>query len=239
MLYIADKFANRVAVMDPDTLELVGSVGEGEVPGAHDVSFGPDGTLHVAATSFSAVVSYDLSGETAVREGSLGPFAGTEGVLAHSNGLLYVMASGTGDLFVVADRENLLASTSGMQGAHDVAEAPDGTIWVADNFQRRLIQFSDELEQLQILSGPEYGFRGPRYLDFNLDGAMIVADQDAHRVMKIDPASGKVLGVIGSGMPGLGPNLFDDPEGVAVRGSEYYFADSDNNRIVKYIVALN
>ena len=40
-------------------------------------------------------------------------------------------------------------------------------------------------------------------------------------------------------MPGEGPGLLDDPEGVANRGAEFFFADSDNNRIVKYIVALN
>lgn len=126
-----------------------------------------------------------------------------------------------------------------MPGAHDVAEAPDGTIWVADNFQRRLVQFTPELEQIRTLSGPQFGFVGPRYMDIGPDGILVVADQDAHRVIKIAPVSDKVLGVIGLGFSGRGPNLMDDPEGVAIRGSEYYFADSDNNRIVKYVVALN
>ena len=36
-LYVADKFANRVAIMDPETLELVGSIGDNEVPGAQAV----------------------------------------------------------------------------------------------------------------------------------------------------------------------------------------------------------
>ena len=85
----------------------------------------------------------------------------------------------------------------------------------------------------------KYGFRGPRYLDIDVDGQLIVADQDAHRVLLIDPMSGDLRGVIGTGLPGEGPNLFDDPEGVAVRGAEFFFADSDNNRIVKYVVVLN
>lgn len=149
------------------------------------------------------------------------------------------MASGTGELVAVTDREHVVAGASGMAGAHDVAEAPDGTIWVADNFQRRLVQFTPELEQIRVISGPQYGFVGPRYMDVEPSGILVVADQDAHRILKIDPISEAVLGIIGIGTPGEGPNLFDDPEGVAVRGSEYYFADSDNNRIVKYIVALN
>ena len=52
-------------------------------------------------------------------------------------------------------------------------------------------------------------------------------------------AGGDLLGAIGDGKPGLGPNKLDDPEGVAVRGNSYYFSDSDNNRIVKYVVVMN
>ena len=37
----------------------------------------------------------------------------------------------------------------------------------------------------------------------------------------------------------MGPNKFDDPEGVAVDGPHYYISDSDNNRIVRYKVILN
>jgi DNA-binding beta-propeller fold protein YncE len=149
------------------------------------------------------------------------------------------MSSGTGELDAVADGDRVVAVASGMAGAHDVAEAPDGTIWVADNFQRRLLQFTPELERIRVISGAQYGFAGPRYMDIEPGGILVVADQDAHRVLRIDPVSGAVLGIIGTGTPGEGPNLLDDPEGVVVRGSEYYFADSDNNRIVKYIVALN
>jgi DNA-binding beta-propeller fold protein YncE len=237
-LYIADKFANRVAIMDPDTLEVIGSIGDGALFGVHDVSFGPDGLLYVAATSLGSVVSYDLSGDAPKSVRTLSPFPRTEGALAHSNGRLYVMASGTGQLFSV-NGDEIVASAGGMLGAHDVAEGPDGTIWVADNNLRRLVQFNQDLEQLRVLSGPKFGFVGPRYLDIDEDGVLFVADQDAHRIVKIDPLAGEVLGVIGSGSPGLGPNLFDDPEGVAIRGSEYFFSDSDNNRIVKYVVVLN
>lgn len=237
-LYIADKFGNRVVVMDPKTLEVLSIIGDGEVPGAHDVSFGTDGRLYVSATSMSAVVVYDLSGPQPERAATLTTFSRTEGVLAHSNGTLYVMASGTGNLVAVRGDE-VIGTASGMIGAHDVAEAPDGTIWVADNRAQRLVHFNTELEQIGVLSGARYGFIGPRYLDIEPSGILVVADQDTHRVLRIDPISGDVLGVIGSGSPGLGPNLLDDPEGVAIRDSEYFFADSDNNRIVKYVVVVN
>ncbi|WP_186766320.1 Vgb family protein [Phaeobacter marinintestinus] len=237
-LYIADKFANRVVVMDPDTLEIMATIGDGDLSGAHDVSFGPDGRMYVAVTGFSAVAVYDMSTDVPTNDGAVAPFPGTEGVLAHSNGNLYVMASGTGRLYSVQG-DQIEALATGMPGAHDVAEAPDGTIWVADNFQRRLVQFTPDLEQIRVLDGPQYGFIGPRYMDIDPDGVLYVADQNAHRVLKIDPFGGKVLGVIGTGQPGIGPGLLDDPEGVAIKGAAYFFADSDNNRIVKYMVVLN
>ena len=201
------------------------------------MSFGPDGKLYVAATGLNGVVVYDLTDGAPKNQGILGPFPRTEGALAHSNGRLYVMASGTGVLYAL-EGDNVIASARGMHGAHDVEEAPDGTIWVGDNAQRRLVQFDADLNTIQIISGPQYGFVGPRYLDIDADGMLLVADQDAHRVLRIDPMSGSVLGVIGTGAPGLGPNLLDDPEGIVVRGGEYFISDSDNNRIVKYIVAI-
>ncbi len=238
-LYVADKFGARIAILDPETLAFEGAFGEGLLPNVHDISFGPDGLAYVAVTGLNAVALFSLNAYGAKSEGMLAPFPRTEGALAHSNGRLYVMASGTGEL-VALEGETVISSAGGMQGAHDVEEAPDGSIWVADNFNRRLVRFSEELEQLQVLEGPRYGFVGARYLAVDDEyGHLVVVDQDAHRALLIDPNEERVIGVIGSGSPGLGPNLFDDPEGVAVREGTYFFSDSDNNRIVKYVVALN
>ncbi len=238
-LYIADKFGHRIVVMEPDTLEILSTFGDGELPGAHDISFGPNGRAYVAVTGASAIAVYGFDSGEPVLENGLGSFPRTEGVLAHSNGRLYVMASGIGQLFAI-ENDEIVASAGGMPGAHDVAEAPDGSIWVADNFNRRLVRFSpDALEQQQVLNGPKYGFIGPRYLDIDEFGRLVVADQDAHRILLIDPVTGDLMGTLGDGSPGFGPNKFDDPEGVAVRGTSYYFADSDNNRVVKYVVVTN
>lgn len=237
-LYIADKFANRIVIMDPDTLEVLGSFGDGKLVGAHDISFGPDGRAYVAATGINSVAVYRMTGDGAELDNMLHTFPRTEGALAHSNGQLYVNASGAGQLIAV-DNDRIVAATGGLFGAHDVAEAPDGSIWVADPNNRRLVRYSQNLEQQQVLSGPAYGFIGPRYLDIDDFGRLVVADQDAHRILLIDPITGDLVGTIGDGSPGLGPNKFDDPEGVAVRGASYYFSDSDNNRIVKYVVVMN
>lgn len=235
---MADKFGDRIVILDPETLEFIDSFGDGEVPGVHDISFGPDGTAYAAATGANSVVSFFFTDGTAAMNYTQSRFPRTEGVLAHSNGRLYVMASGTGQL-VVVEKGTPIAAMQGMPGAHDVAEGLDGSIWVADTGRARLVQFSETLDVLTILDDAKYGFIGPRYLDVDDFGRLVVADQDAHRVLLIDPITGDLLGVIGDGNPGLGPGRFDDPEGVAVHGTTYYFSDSDNNRVVRYVLVTN
>jgi len=237
-LYVADKFSDTIAILDPETLERVGAFGDGTLLGVHDITFGPDGRAYAAVTGLSAVAVYDMSGAQPVFETMISGYARTEGVLAHSNGRLYVMASGMGRLTMVENGVPT-ATAGGMFGAHDVAEAPDGTIWVGDQSQSRLVQFSQDLKPLKVLDGPQFGFAGPRYMDFDDFGRIVVADQDAHRILLIDPEGGQLLGALGTGQPGMGPGLFDDPEGVAVHGNAFYFSDSDNDRVVKYVVILN
>ena len=240
-LYVADKFGSRIAVMDAETLELIEVREEGRLPGVHDISFGPNGRTAIAVTGLNTVLVYDsFTGADAKPVLAL-PASRTEGALAHSNGRIYAMAGGTGTLLAY-EGDKVVASTEGHFGAHDVTEGPDGSIWVADNFNKRLVKYSPALKQLQIIDDSKFGFVGPRYLDVDEFGRLVVADQDAHRVLMIDPNGadgGSLVGVLGTGIPGKGPNLFDDPEGVLIHNSRYYFADSDNNRIVRYSVVTN
>lgn len=241
LLYVADKFGNRISVLDPDTLELVRHIGEGMLPGVHDISFGPDGQAiaAVAGQSYALVIPDIGAEEFAASTAYSAPR--TEGALWHSSGNIYVMASGIGVLAAFADRE-LFATAQGHGGAHDVVEDPAGNVWVADNANRRLVQYTTDLELLRTIDDPKFGFLGPRYMDFDEFGRIVVADQDAHRILLIDPGEsgqGELLGVLGTGLPGFGINQFDDPEGVAVWGNSYFISDSDNNRIVRYSVVMN
>lgn len=241
LIYVADKFGNRIVVLDPDTLEQVDILGPGQFPGIHDISFGPDGKAAVAVTAASSVFLYDDVGSMNARPTRIITAPRTEGVLMHSNGRIYVMASGTGTLGAF-EGEAMVAAAQGHFGAHDVAEAPDGSIWVADNNAGRLVRYTADMDPMQTIDHPKFGLIGPRYLDVTEFGYLVVADQDTHRILMIDPDGpdgGTLIGVLGTGEPGLGPNLFDDPEGVLVDGSRFYFSDSDNDRVVRYSIVLN
>lgn len=239
MLYIADKFGSRIVVMDPETLEITQVLADGLLPGIHDVDFAKDGQILVAVTGSSRALL--LSEDASDIRYNL-PAARTEGALAHSNGRFYVTSAAFGAIIVFDGETPVDLVEGGHFGVHDIEEAPDGTIWIADTGNAQLVQYSPDLKQLKSLDHPKYGFVGPRYLDLDDFGRIVVADQDAHRVLLIDPDAGEdgaLLGVIGDGTPGLGPNKFDDPEGVEIFGSQFFFADSDNNRVVRYSIVMN
>ncbi len=241
LLYIADKFGNQLVVMDPETLEVVRTIGDGALPSVHDISFFSDGRVATAVTGAGVVAIYDDVHQAGTRPDLVLAAPQTEGVLAHSNGKIYAMASGVG-VVALYDGSSLKATAEGHGGAHDIAEDLVGNIWVADNVSRRLVKYSATLERLQVLDHRKFGFVGPRYLDVDDFGRLVIADQDAHRILLINPDGpdgGTLIGVLGDGVPGIGANKFDDPEGVAARGNRYFISDSDNNRIVRYSVVLN
>jgi len=209
------------------------------LPGVHDVDFDEEGNILTAVTGTSRALVLSPDGAEIVYNL---PAARTEGALAHSNGRYYVTSAAFGAIIAFDKDVPVDLVEGGHFGVHDIEEAPDGTMWIADMNNAELVQYSPDLKQLKALDARKFGFVGPRYLDIDDFGRLVVADQDAHRVLMIDPnlgEGGTLLGVIGDGSPGLGPNKLDDPEGVEIFGSQYFFADSDNNRIVRYSVITN
>ena len=137
------------------------------------------------------------------------------------------MASGVGAL-VAFDNLEPVDCVVGHLGAHDVVEALDGSIWVAENRLRRVVRYLQELELMQAIDAEKFYIVGPQYLDVTETGFLVVADQDAHRILLIDPEGpegGTLLAVLGDGRPGIGPGKFDDPEGVAMSGNRYFICD--------------
>ena len=90
-----------------------------------------------------------------------------------------------------------------------------------------------DLEIRKILKGAPYNFSGPRYLDFDDQGRLYVADKYSHQIKILAPDLSLQL-VLGGKLNTLGPGYFNHPEGISIRGRQVWFADTYNDRIVRY-----
>jgi len=232
-LLVSDVGNDRVVVLDPDTLAPVGSFGADHQSGTHDVDFDARGRAYVADTHNNRVTIYEMTGTEARLVGELSErIRGPEGVLAHPNGRIYVAGAWSGNL-VVYEGDRVVQVLDGLSSPHDLELAPGGDIWLADAGNDRMLLLSPELAIKRTLRGPPYDFDGVRYQDVMPDGTLIAADKNNHQIKVVGP-DGALLLVLGSGSPGRGPGEFTTPEGVELRGDTAWFADSGNDRVVKY-----
>ncbi len=232
-LYVADNGNNRIAVLNPISLKFIGSFGEGELGAPHDVVFNESGRLLVADTDNSRIAIYDLNSSPVKLIGEIvGEVRRPEGVEVDANGRVLATGAASGNI-VVFKNNAIVAQAGGMSSPHDVVVAPNGTLWIADAGNNRLLNMTPEFKLISIVQGAPYHFKGPRYLDFDREGRLYVADKYANQIKVLAPDNSLLL-TLGSGKSGLGPGKFDRPEGIAINGTDVWFSDTYNNRIVRY-----
>lgn len=232
-LYVADNGNHRIAVLDGQTLKEIGIFGRGEVREPHDVVFDRKGRLLVADTGNSRIAIYEVSGTGGRLVGELrGRINRPEGVAVHDDGRVFATGAASNNLVVYRDGE-VAGETGGFSAPHDVEFAPDGSVWVADAGNDRVVRLDEALQITATLAGSEYAFNGPRYMDFDTEGRMYVADKNSNQI-KVVSRGGELLHVLGTKNPGKGEGLFNRPEGVEIAGNVIWFADTYNNRIVRY-----
>ncbi len=232
-LYVADNDNDRIAVLDPQDLALLGVFGEDEVRAPHDVAFDTRGRLLVADTGNSRIAIYQVNGSEGRLRGEIrGAIRRPEGVAIHPNGRVYATGTRSGNLEAFEDGKPV-GEAGGFSSPHDLAVAPDGRLWIADANNDRLVVMSPDLQVLGTVEGAAYDFDGPRYLDFDAAGRIYVADKNSHQIKVLAPDASLIF-TLGSGRGELGPGKFDRPEGVAIRGADVWFSDTYNDRIVRY-----
>ena len=236
-LYVADNNNNRVVILDPTTLKLRGTLAVGEIGAPHDVAFDGSGQLLIADTNNSRIAIYRTQGDSGAPAGELrGAIRRPEGVAWHRNGRVYTTGASSGNIESFAEGRSV-AVASGLSSPHGIAIGHDGSVWVADANNDRLVQFTPELNVMREIKGPGYAFKGPRYLEFDAAGRLYVADKYTHqiKILALDSAGTyKPIHTLGSGRAALGPGRFDRPEGVAIRGGDVWLSDTYNDRIVRY-----
>ena len=236
-LYVSDVDNDRVAILDARNLALLGSFGADTQDGTHDVDIDADGLVYVADTHNHRVLIYEMHDLVGVQVGELsGRIRKPEGVLVHPNGRVYVTGAGSNNIVAYVGNK-VVAEAGGLRSPHDIEVAPNGDIWVADAANNRMVRMTPDLKISAVLTGPDYQFDGPRYLDIFPDGTLIVADKYTHSV-KVIAEDGRLVAVLGDGRKGPGPGKFTTPEGVEIRDQTLWISDSGNDRIVMYHIAF-
>lgn len=235
LIYLTDMRNSRIRVLDAMTLKPLGSFGEKELSYPHDAEFDRAGRLLVADTGNDRVAIYEVKGAQAKLVGELGGLAGPEGVAVAPDGRVVVGNVRTASLSVF--RDSKLERTIGGYGnkdgqfanPHDVDAAADGSIYVVDSGNDRVQVFDKDLRH-KASFGKALGLNAPKYLD--IDGERIwLADEYNHRILLLDRGH-RLLGVLGTGSRGRGPNAFYKPEAVMARGNLIWVIDTYNDRIV-------
>jgi DNA-binding beta-propeller fold protein YncE len=104
-----------------------------------------------------------------------------------------------GDTVYVADTENsrvtafslagdFKATSGGLYGPRGIAVAPDGSIWVTDLGNRRLMRYDAQLKHWDSFGHSEKGldFRAPIGIAVAPDGVVYVSDPDDHSLKIVD-----------------------------------------------------
>ncbi|HHZ68612.1 MAG TPA: hypothetical protein EYN52_12010 [Alphaproteobacteria bacterium] len=235
-LFVSDVGKNRIAVLNPNTLEFITEFGSDHQSGTHDIDFSADGRAYVADTHNNRVAIYDMDGATAQLVGELTErIRGPEGVLVHRNGRIYVAGAWSNNV-VAYKNGQVVAELRGLSSPHDLEETIGGDIWLADAGNDRMLLLSSELDIKGELSGKRYNFNGVRYQDVLSDGTLIVADKNNHQV-KFIGIDGRLLLVLGEKKRGKGRGKFTTPEGIEVKDSTLWISDSGNDRVVKYEIS--
>ena len=241
-LYVADLGNNVVHVMNPDSLEIVGAIGAGELSAPHDVAFDEHGRLYVADTGNDRVAVYSIDGARGSLVFELNDgVERTEGVAPVAGGRVYVTSVARNEVSYFEDGKKIKAvGGSGSEPnrysrPHDVDVTSDGRVIVADPGNNRLQVLSSELEFISSIGGPPpYDFNDPKYFAIDSKGRIYVGDQFNHRVLVFD-SNWNLTGRMGTGEAGNGRNQFNGLEGVVVRGKHVWIADTYNHRVVRYL----
>jgi sugar lactone lactonase YvrE len=235
LIYVTDMRNSRVSVLEAMTLKPVGAFGQGELSYPHDAEFDRGGRLLVADTGNDRIAIYETRGAEAQLVGELKGLSGPEGVAVAADGRIYANNTRSESLAVFRDGrlEHSVGRTGRKNGEfsnpHDVDVASDGSVYVVDSGNDRVQVFDSALNH-RASFGAELKLNGPKYLHF--DGDQIwLADEYNHRILWLDRQH-RLIGILGTGKRGRGPNAFYKPEAVLARAPHVWVIDTHNDRIV-------
>ncbi len=202
-LYVANRNYGSIEHFDTATGAYLGTTADVHAIGLNPagMTLGPDGNLYFSSTSNNGVYEVNLSGGNAVTNvpspASGGPydlvFDPVTGALLSNDVNSKVLFDG------VAGPNNIYAS--GLSGPFGMAFGPDGRLYVTD-------QFAGNSSVVAIPAGggaptlfsTNNIFSTPRYLAFDSQGNLWVADQGSNRLIELN-STGATIGAFHTSNP--------------------------------------
>lgn len=238
-LFVADMRNHRIRRIDSQTQRVSTVAGTGQ-PGdsgdegpatqaqlrqPHSLEFGPDQQLYIGDIGNHRIRRLDP------KTGIIRTFAGTGAPGATPDG----------------------ASIQGtpLNGPRALAFAPDGQLWVALREGNQVLRLDLQRGTLHHVAGTgKSGFTGnggparlatlsgPKGLAIGPDGMVYLADTESHSIRRIDPRTGWIDVIAGTGAPGDGPDgeanrcQLRRPHGIwSDADGTLYVGDSENHRV--------
>ncbi|MFZ1946954.1 MAG: hypothetical protein WAW06_05360 [bacterium] len=223
-LHVASVLGNEIMVMDPETGEVISTIGANAgVVGPDDIAFGPDGSLYWTSFSTGEVGRIAPDG---TRSG-LVVGLGVNGIAVSPTGRLFVSVVFMGDALYELDAELEVP-------ARLIAERPgfiNGMDWGPDGMLYGAVWTRGEIARINVdtgvISAAAVGFNVPSAVKFDSSGRLCALEQVTGDVYEVGLADGRKT-LIADLAPGLDNLAFD-------RDDRLFVSDGQDGRVVEIL----
>jgi len=199
-LFVAGKRGNTLSKVDLATGEEVLRVPSCTNP--HELATSPDGQyVALACYGGTTVDVFRTSDLAKVASHDLGENARPHGIVWHGNGNLYITAEGQQAVHVLfspelSPKHVSLVFTTGKQGSHMLAVAPDAKVaWTTDLRSRTVTRIPFGREAISVTVGEE-----PEGISLSPDGKTLwVSARGSNQAFALDPTSMTVRETVSTG----------------------------------------
>jgi YVTN family beta-propeller protein len=199
-LFVAGKRGNTLSKVDLATGEEVLRVPSCTNP--HELATSPDGQyVALACYGGTTVDVFRTSDLAKVASHDLGENARPHGIVWHGNGNLYITAEGQQAVHVLfspelSPKHVSLVFTTGKQGSHMLAVAPDAKVaWTTDLRSRTVTRIPFGREAISVTVGEE-----PEGISLSPDGKTLwVSARGSNQAFALDPTSMTVRSTVPTG----------------------------------------